>query len=86
MSSNLLCRVAWYEFTDVSEVLTAITRGIIRGLIMEVVSTSETSVNLYRLRGTTTQKTTIFILATSESEISQKLFAKLLVVSCRSLP
>jgi hypothetical protein len=33
-------------------------------LMMEAVSTSETSVNFYRLHGTTSQKKVIFILAT----------------------
>jgi hypothetical protein len=64
-----LYHVVWYKFTDVSELLTA---PVIRVLMMEAASTSETSVNFKHLRNigkllpdyTTTQKTTIFILAT----------------------
>jgi hypothetical protein len=43
----MLRRVVWYKFTDVSVVLAAsIIRAMI-ALIMEAVSTSETSVNFY---------------------------------------
>jgi hypothetical protein len=41
----MLCCVVWYKFTDISEVLTASI--IMAALMMEVVSTSETSVNFY---------------------------------------
>jgi hypothetical protein len=43
----MLHRVVWYKLTDVSEVLTA---SIIRAtvLMMEAVSSSETSVNFYQ--------------------------------------
>jgi hypothetical protein len=40
----MLRRVVWQEFTDVSEVLTACIRAIT--LMLEVVSTSETLVNI----------------------------------------
>jgi hypothetical protein len=50
-----LCRVAWYKCADVSEVLAA---SIIMAII-EAKSTSETSVNFYRLHGAATQKTAI---------------------------
>jgi hypothetical protein len=44
MSSELLRRVVWYKFTDISEVLASF---IIRAM-MEAASTSETSVNFYQ--------------------------------------
>jgi hypothetical protein len=40
-----------------------VPEGVI-AVVMEAVSACETSVNFYRLHGTTTQKTIIFILVT----------------------
>jgi hypothetical protein len=41
----MLRRVVWYKFTDISEVLAA---SIIRAMMMEAASISETSVNFYQ--------------------------------------
>jgi hypothetical protein len=43
MTSGMLRRAPWQKFTDVSEVLTASI-----ALMMEAVSTSETSVSFYQ--------------------------------------
>jgi hypothetical protein len=51
-------RAVWKKFTDVAEVLAASITRI--ALMMEVASTSETSVNFYQ-HDATTQKTAIFI-------------------------
>jgi hypothetical protein len=49
-----LCSLAKFS---VSEVLAA---SIIRAMMMEAASTSETSINFYQTHGATTQKTAIF--------------------------
>jgi hypothetical protein len=54
-------RVVWYKLTDVSVVVTASNIREIIALMMEVVSTSETSVSITRLYGATSQKTVIFL-------------------------
>jgi hypothetical protein len=46
MTSGLLCCVDCQKFTYISEVLAA---SIIRTIMMEAASTSETSVNFYRI-------------------------------------
>jgi hypothetical protein len=43
----MLRRVVWKKFTDVSEVFTASVIRAMSALMMEAVSTSETSVNFY---------------------------------------
>jgi hypothetical protein len=45
LSSELLHRVVWYKFTDVSEVLAASSN---RAIMMATVSTSEILVNFYQ--------------------------------------
>jgi hypothetical protein len=47
MTSGLLRRVVWLNFTDVSEVLAAAAR-LTHHLMVEAVSTSEASVNFYQ--------------------------------------
>jgi hypothetical protein len=44
-TSGMMCRVVWYKFIDVSEVLAA---SIIRAMMMEAARTSETLVNFYQ--------------------------------------
>jgi hypothetical protein len=41
----MMCRVVWYKFIDVSEVLAA---SIIRAMMMEAARTSEKLVNFYQ--------------------------------------
>jgi hypothetical protein len=55
----MLLHVVPQKLTDVSEVLTAAVINAIV-LVMEAVSTSETSANL-RLHGTTSQKTDVIL-------------------------
>jgi hypothetical protein len=45
LSSGMTHHVVWYTLTDISEVLTV---SIIKALMMEAVSTSETSGNIYQ--------------------------------------
>jgi hypothetical protein len=59
LSSGLLRRVGWCNFTDVSEALaTPIIRGIT--LMMEAARAPETSVTYTRMHGATFQNTEIF--------------------------
>jgi hypothetical protein len=62
----MLSRVASQKLTDVSEVpIASITALIIiRVMMMDAVSTSETSANFYEATPRNTHKTAIFILAT----------------------
>jgi hypothetical protein len=48
----MLRRVVWYIFADVSEVISA---SIIRAMMVEAVSTSETSVNISQKTAITTE-------------------------------
>jgi hypothetical protein len=72
--------MAWYKFTNVSEVLAA---SIIIALIMEEASTSETSVDLTRLHGATTQKTTIFGKSKNYESLHYVIFSVLPLVPPR---
>jgi hypothetical protein len=57
LQRHVLC----WKITDVSEVIAAF---VIRAMITEAASTSETSVNSTILHGTTTQKTVVFSFIT----------------------
>jgi hypothetical protein len=51
-ASGIWRHIVWYKLTDISEVLTA---SVITILVMELISTSETSV-IYKQRGAISQK------------------------------
>jgi hypothetical protein len=59
----LYSRVEWYEFTSVSDVLTAsIIRVVIAMMMMESISLhGSTTKNSTRLHGSTTKKITIYV-------------------------
>jgi archaellum component FlaF (FlaF/FlaG flagellin family) len=52
----MLRRVVWYKLIDISEVLAASNITVMIAIMMEAVSTSETSINFTRLHGVTSQK------------------------------